>query len=63
MSAFGEYHKDNIMESVMDYISFRKEQSNNIQLNEILRDIMEAVGEGLHRGVWEIENQDNASNS
>ena len=56
MSAFGYYQKDEIVEAIKNFIEFKKEQHPEIQINELIKETMEAVNCGLERAIWDIEN-------
>lgn len=56
MSAFGNYIKDDIVASIKTFIEEKKQQQPDIQINELIREIMEAVNYGLEHAIWEIEN-------
>lgn len=56
MSAFGYYQKDEIVEAIKNFIEYKKEQQPEIQINELIKETMEAVNCGLERAIWEIEN-------
>ena len=56
MSAFGYYQKDEIVEVIKNFIEYKKEQQQEIQINELIKETMEAVNCGLERAIWDIEN-------
>ena len=56
MSAFGYYQKDEIVESIKNFIEHKKDQKPDIQINELIVETMEAVSCGLERAIWNIEN-------
>jgi len=56
MSAFGNYLKDDIVSSIKNFIEEKKQQQPDIQINELIKDTMEAVNYGLEHAIWEIEN-------
>jgi hypothetical protein len=56
MSAFENYLKDDIVSSIKNYIEEKKQQQPEIQINELIRETMEAVNYGLEHAIWEIEN-------
>lgn len=56
MSAFGYYQKDEIVEAIKNFIEYKKEQQPEIQINELIKETMEAVNYGLEHAIWDIEN-------
>lgn len=56
MSAFGNYLKDDIVASIKAFIEEKKQQQPDIQINELIKETMEAVNYGLEHAIWEIEN-------
>ena len=50
MSAYGEYEKDAIVESIKDFMEFRKAQG--ISLQETVSEVLDASKEGLERGLY-----------
>jgi len=56
MSAFGNYIKDDIVSSIKNFIEEKKQQQPDIQINELIKETMEAVNYGLEHAIWEIEN-------
>ena len=56
MSAFGNYLKDDIVSSIKNFIEDKKQQQPDIQINELIKETMEAVNYGLEHAIWEIEN-------
>jgi hypothetical protein len=56
MSAFENYIKDDIVASIKIFIMEKKQQQPNIQINELIKETMEAVNYGLEHAIWEIEN-------
>lgn len=56
MSAFGYYQKDEIVEAIKNFIEYKKEQQPDIQINELVKETMEAVGYGLENAIWNVEN-------
>jgi hypothetical protein len=56
MSAFDNNIKDEIVDSIKNFIEEKKEQQPTIQINELIKEVMEAVSVGLERGIWYIEN-------
>lgn len=56
MSAFGNYEKDYISESIINFIRYKIEKKQDIQINELVKEVMEAVNYGLEVSIWEIEN-------
>ena len=56
MSAFGNYIKDDIADSIKTFIEEKKQQQPEIQINELIKEIMEAVSYGLEHAIWNIEN-------
>ena len=56
MSAFGNYTKDDIVASIKTFIEEKKQQQPDIQINELIKETMEAVNYGLEHAIWEIEN-------
>ncbi len=56
MSAFGNYIKDDIVASIKTFIEGKKQQQPDIQINELIKETMEAVNYGLEHAIWEIEN-------
>ena len=56
MSAFGYYQKDEIVEVIKNFIEYKKEQQPEIQINELIKETMEAVSCGLERAIWDVEN-------
>ena len=56
MSAFGYYQKDEIVEAIKNFIEYKKEQQPEIQINELIKETMEAVNWGLEHTIWDIEN-------
>lgn len=56
MSAFGYYEKDNIYDSIKSFVEYKKEQNPEIQINELIKETLEAVNYGLEHAIWEIEN-------
>ena len=56
MSAFGYYQKDEIAESIKNFIEYKKEQNPEIQINELIKETVEAVNYGLEHAIWDIEN-------
>ena len=56
MSAFGNYIKDDIVYSIKNFIEEKKQQQPDIQINELIKETMEAVNYGLEHAIWEIEN-------
>lgn len=56
MSAFDNYIKDNIVDSIKNFIEDRKEKEPNIQINMIVSEVMEAVSYGICLSIWDIEN-------
>ncbi len=57
MSAFDNYLKDDIVHSIKEYVSDLKENKPDLQYNEIIKEVMEAVSYGLEKSFWEIENK------
>lgn len=57
MTAFGNYSKDAIVESIKDFIKEKKESNPEIKHSEIIAEIMEVISYGLEHGIYEIENQ------
>ena len=56
MSAFGYYEKDNIYDSIKSFIEYKKEQNPEIQINELIKETLEAVNYGLEHAIWNVEN-------
>jgi hypothetical protein len=56
MSAFGNYRKDDIVSSIKLFIDEKKTGKNDIQINELIKETMEAVNYALEQAIWEIEN-------
>lgn len=56
MSAFDNNTKDDIVDSIRAFIQEKKEQQPDIQINELIKETMEAVNYGLERAIWDIEN-------
>ena len=56
MSAFGNYTKDDIVASIKTFIEEKKQQQPDIQINELIKETIEAVNYGLEHAIWEIEN-------
>lgn len=56
MSTFGYYQKDEIVEAIKNFIKYKKEQQPTIQINELVKETMEAVTYGLEHGIWNVEN-------
>lgn len=56
MSAFGYYEKDNIYYSIKSFVEYKKEQNPEIQINELIKETLEAVNYGLENAIWNIEN-------
>lgn len=56
MSAFGNYLKDDIVSSIKNFIEDKKQQQADIQINELIKETMEAANYGLEHAIWEIEN-------
>jgi hypothetical protein len=56
MSAFGDCIKDEIFLSIKNYVEYKKQQQPEIQINELIKETMEAVSYGLQNAIWEIEN-------
>lgn len=57
MSAFDNYIKDDIVDSIKRFIESKKQENPSIQINELLDETMEAVSHGLKGAIWEIENK------
>jgi hypothetical protein len=56
MSAFGDYAKDDIVDSIKLFVQEKKEQDPQIQISKLVEEVMEAVGYGLRDAIWTIEN-------
>lgn len=56
MSAFDYYQKDEIVEAIKNFIEYKKEQQPTIQINELVKETMEAVTYGLEHAIWNVEN-------
>lgn len=56
MSAFDYHEKDEIVEAIKNFIKYKKEQQPTIQINELVKETMEAVTYGLEHGIWNVEN-------
>ena len=57
MSAFGNYTKDEIVESIKKFIEDKQLENPKIQINELIKETMEAVSYGLNIAIWNIENK------
>lgn len=56
MSAFDEYHKDDIVASIKSFVCYKKEQTSNIQINDLVKEVMDAVSYGMVNSIYNIEN-------
>lgn len=56
MSAFGNYYKDDLVDSIKNLIENKKDNNPDIQFNELIKEVMEVVSYGIEKGFWEIEN-------
>jgi hypothetical protein len=56
MSAFGNDIKDEIVSSIKNFVEDKKSKNPTIQINELIKEVMEAVGYGLENAIWDIEN-------
>ena len=56
MSAFDNYIKDDIVDSIKRFVESKKQENPSIQINELFDETMEAVTHGLKGAIWEIEN-------
>jgi len=56
MSAFDNYIKDEIVSSIKTFIEEKKKGQPNIQINELIKETLEAVNYALDNAIWEIEN-------
>ena len=57
MSAFDNNLKDDIVDSINNYVSDLKEHNPLLQYNEILHEVMEAVTYGIEKAIYNIENE------
>ena len=57
MSAFGNYLKDDIVDSIKNFVSDKKEDNPEIQINQLVKEVMEAVSYGLESSIYKIENE------
>lgn len=57
MSAFGNYEKDDIVDSIKRFIESEKEKNPEVQINKLLAETMEAVNYAMEQAIWEIENK------
>ncbi len=58
MSAFDNYEKSEIVESIERFVKSIKEQNPHIQINDITEEVLEAVNRGLKSAIWGIENKE-----
>jgi len=47
MGAFGNYYKDQISQSIINFYEDRTDENSNAEMSDIIKDIMEAVTYGL----------------
>lgn len=56
MSAFDNYLKDDIVDSIVNYVSDLKERNPTMQYNEVLHELMETISYGIEKSIYTIEN-------
>ena len=57
MSAFGNYKKDEVYTSIKEFVEDLKLNNPEVQINEIIKEVMEAVTLGLENSIYNIENK------
>jgi DNA-binding FadR family transcriptional regulator len=55
MSAFNNYEKDQIVESISDYIESEKSKNPDILPSDLLRELMETISYGITIGFFKID--------
>lgn len=57
MSAFENYHSNNIYDSIVNYIENEKQNNPNLEISEMIQELMEIVGYSMKIGIYNIENK------
>ncbi len=56
MTAFGNNEKDDLYESIKDFVANKKKDNPDIQINEIIEEVMEVFSYALKSAIYSIEN-------